>query len=126
MEELDSATAREQELGSRIAELEASVRALIASRDEQLSRIDAEVATEQRARDGIAAGLPAELLALYDRIRAHSGGLAAVELTGRRCSGCQIEATPSALESYAAAAEDDVLRCEECERVLVRTGGGAA
>ena len=126
MEELDAATARERELSGRIAEVESSVRALIASRDEQVAQLDAEVATRQQARDRIAAGLPADLLALYDRIRARAGGLAAVELTGRRCSGCQIEVTRSALDGYGTAAVDDVLRCEECERILVRTAGGAA
>jgi predicted nucleic acid-binding Zn-ribbon protein len=124
MEELDAAAAHERELTGRIAELEASVRALIASRDEQLTQLDAELADRQRARDGMAAELPADLLALYDRIRARAGGLAAVELKGRRCSGCQIEATQSALAGYSAAADDDVLRCEECERILVRGHGG--
>jgi predicted nucleic acid-binding Zn-ribbon protein len=126
MEELDAATAREQELAGGVAELEASVRALIASRDEQLGQLDADLGAQQFARDGIAAGLPADLLALYDRIRARAGGLAAVELKGRRCSGCQIEITQSALADYGAAAADDVLRCEECERILVRGSGGAA
>lgn len=126
MEDLDAANVTEQELSTRVAELEASVRALIASRDEQLGRLDADLGTQQRTRDGIAAELPADLLALYDRIRARAGGLAAVELKGRRCSGCQIEVTPSALAEYGAAAADDVLRCEECERILVRSSGGAA
>ena len=126
MEDLDEATAREQELSARLAELEASVRALIASRDEQVAQLDAEIAAQQQARDGMVGEIPADLLALYDRIRARSGGLAAVELAGRRCSGCQIEATPSALAGYGAAAEDDVLRCEECERILVRSHGRSA
>lgn len=126
MEELDAATAQEQELSGRIAELEASVRALIASRDEQVAQLEAETTAQQAARDAIAGELPADLLALYDRIRPRSGGLAAVELKGRRCSGCQIEATQSALAAYGAAADDDVLRCEECERILVRTQGGTA
>lgn len=125
MEELDTATAREQEVGGQVTELEASVRALIASRDEQLGQLDAELVAQQLVRDGIAGELPADLLALYDRIRARAAGLAAVELRGRRCSGCQIEITQSALADYAAAADDDVLRCEECERILVRGHSGA-
>lgn len=126
MEDLDTANATEQELSSRVAELESSVRALIASRDEQLGQLDADLGAQQQARDGIAVELPTDLLALYDRIRTRAGGLAAVELKGRRCSGCQIEITPSALAEYSAAAADDVLRCEECERILVRSKGGAA
>jgi predicted nucleic acid-binding Zn-ribbon protein len=120
MEELDAANALEQELTGRVAELEASVRALIASRDEQIAQLDADVAAQQAERDALAADLPADLLALYDRIRSRTGGLAAVELKGRQCGGCQIEATPSALAGYHAAAADEVLRCEECERILIR------
>ena len=95
MEELDSTSASEQEITGRVAELEASVRALIASRDEQIAQLDAEIAAQQQARDGIA-------------------------------TGCQIEVTPSALDGYHAAADDEVLRCEECERILVRVSTGAA
>ena len=75
-----------------------------------------------RAGLGVPGEFPADLLALYDKIRVRSGGLGAAALRGHRCSGCQLEATPTALAEYAAAAEDDVLRCEECERVLVRVG----
>jgi predicted nucleic acid-binding Zn-ribbon protein len=124
MEDLDGATAHEQELAGRVAELEASVRALIASRDEQLAQLDAQIAAQQGARNAIALELPADLVVLYDRLRSRNAGLAAVELKGRRCAGCQIEATPSALAAYHAAAADDVLRCEECERILVRRPDG--
>ncbi|MFZ0529181.1 MAG: C4-type zinc ribbon domain-containing protein [Propionicimonas sp.] len=47
-------------------------------------------------------------------------------MRGHRCGGCQLEATPTALNAYAAAAPDDVLRCEECERILVRLGSADA
>jgi predicted nucleic acid-binding Zn-ribbon protein len=42
-------------------------------------------------------------------------------LKGRRCTGCGLEANPSDYEHYLAAAADEVLRCEECDRILVRT-----
>lgn len=121
MEQLEAATAEHDQKARDLTELENSMRALIASRDAQLAELDAELAVHQGNRDGIAGEIPADLLALYDRIRVRSGGLGAAELKGRRCSGCQLEATSSALTGYAAAAPDEVLRCEECERVLVRT-----
>lgn len=121
MEQLESATAEQDQKAAELAELEDSMRALIASRDAQVAELDAELAGHQGSRDGIAGEIPADLLALYDRIRERSGGLGAAELKGRRCGGCQLEATPSALTGYAEAAPDEVLRCEECERVLVRT-----
>lgn len=122
MEELESATAEQEKVAAELTEVENAMRALIASRDEQVAQLDADLATHQAARDGIVAELPADLVALYDRIRVRAGGVGAAPLRGRRCGGCQIEATPIALGAYAAAAPDEVLRCEECERVLVRIG----
>ncbi len=123
MEKLDAATARHASLVEQRTEVENSLRALIASRDELVAGIDADLGQQRAARDKLAAGLPADLVALYSRIAERNGGVGVGKLQGRRCSGCQIEATQSALASYAAAAPDDVLRCEECERILVRQDG---
>ena len=122
MEQLEAATGRQDMVAGELTEVENSMRALIAARDEQLAVLDADLGTHQGVRAAIASELPADLLALYDRIRVRSGGLGAAALRGHRCSGCQLEATATALAEYAAAADDDVLRCEECERVLVRMG----
>ena len=72
-------------------------------------------------RDAVAAAVPADLLALYERLAAKSGGVGAAMLRHGRCSGCQLEANGADLARYKAAAEDEVLRCEECGRILVRT-----
>ena len=122
MEELEAATGRHGMLANELTEVENSMRALMAARDEQVSVLDADLNVHQGKRAAIAAEIPDDLLALYDKIRVRSGGLGAAALRGRRCSGCQLEATPMALAEYAAAGEDAVLRCEECERVLVRIG----
>ena len=50
-----------------------------------------------------------------------SGGVGAALLRRGRCTGCQLEATAADLVRYRAAAADEVLRCEECNRILVRT-----
>jgi uncharacterized protein len=120
MEQVEVATAEEAQLAEQLTELENSIRAVIASRDEQLADLDSEIASHTKAREVIAAEVPADLVALYDRIRVKAGGMGASELKGRRCSGCQLEITASALAEYASKAADEVLRCEECERVLVR------
>jgi predicted nucleic acid-binding Zn-ribbon protein len=65
--------------------------------------------------------VPAELLALYDKVRAQYGGLAAAELRARRCEGCRLEINGADLREIAAMPDDEVLRCPECSRILVRT-----
>ena len=49
----------------------------------------------------------------------------AAELSQRRCTGCQLEVNAADLRVFAAAADDDVLRCEECSRILVRTASSS-
>jgi predicted nucleic acid-binding Zn-ribbon protein len=120
MEQVEDATNHRDALIGQRKEVEDELRKLIASRDAQTAEIDAELAVEQGKRDELAAGVPAELLALYDKIRLRSGGVGAARLKGKRCEGCQLEATPSAMDAYLAAAADDVVRCEECQRILVR------
>ncbi|PKQ31704.1 MAG: hypothetical protein CVT62_07650 [Actinobacteria bacterium HGW-Actinobacteria-2] len=126
MENLETAAASEAELAAQLTDLENSVRAVIAARDEQLAQADAQIAAHTAARDAIVAELPADLVALYDRIRVKAGGLGAAELKGRRCAGCQIEATSAALTGYLEASADDVVRCEECDRILVRSSAAGA
>ena len=101
-------------VGAALAELEAA-------RDEALARLDAEATEVAAPRESVAAEVGAELIALYDKIRASSGGLGAAALRQRRCGGCQLELNAVDLGRIRSAAEDEVLRCEECRRILVRT-----
>ena len=100
---------------------ETNLRALLASRDEQSAGLDAELAADQAKRASVSGELPSELVDLYDRIRVRSGGIGAAALIRRRCSGCQLDVTQAHLNRYRAASPDEVLRCEECNRILVRT-----
>src|SRR5690606_1072192 len=101
-------------LNAQIAEVEAA-------RDEALGRLDEEAATIGGPRESVATEVGEELIALYEKIRVVSGGLAAAPLRQRRCGGCQLELNAVDLNRIKAAAEDEVIRCEECRRVLVRT-----
>ncbi|MFZ1286883.1 MAG: C4-type zinc ribbon domain-containing protein [Candidatus Phosphoribacter sp.] len=83
--------------------------------------IDAEATEVASRRSLVAPDIGAELLALYDKIRAGSGGIGAAELTQRRCTGCRLELNQVDLSNLKNAAADEVLRCEECRRILVRT-----
>ncbi|HET6877443.1 MAG TPA: C4-type zinc ribbon domain-containing protein [Jatrophihabitans sp.] len=99
----------------------AEQRELEGRRDAALAEIDAATAERLPERERIAAELPAELLALYERARAHSGTGAAM-LKQRRCEGCHIELSGSELSALRTAAPDAVVRCDNCRAVLVRTG----
>jgi hypothetical protein len=89
-------------------------------RDAALLDIDTAEAGRRREREQVVATLPADLLAEYDRRRAR-GGTGAALLRERRCGACRLELDRTALAALRAAPPDEVVHCEECGTVLVRT-----
>jgi uncharacterized protein len=94
---------------------------LEAARDEAFASIDAAADTQQNERGALAGEVPADLLALYDKVAAVNGGVGAAALKQRRCEGCHLELAGSELNTVRAAAPDEVVRCENCRRILIRT-----
>jgi len=88
---------------------------------EQLAAIDADRRKVVELRADLAAGIPADLLGLYDKIRADHGGVGAAPLHRGTCEGCRLTLPPTEIEALRAAPPDAVIRCEECRRILVRT-----
>jgi predicted nucleic acid-binding Zn-ribbon protein len=121
MEQLETAGRTRARLGDEASELDTKLSDATARRDQALGSIDADVAARRAERAKLEPLIPADLLALYVKIGASHGGVGAAELRQRRCTGCQLEVNIAELQVFATAAEDDVLRCEECSRILVRT-----
>lgn len=117
---LETATAERDDLAVRKSELEERIRAEVAVRDEQVGRLGTEAKAVAASRAAEAKQVPGPLLALYEKLREHSG-LGAARLHRGRCGGCQLEITVADLDTYRKAAPDEVLRCVECDRILVRT-----
>ncbi|HEV7713630.1 MAG TPA: C4-type zinc ribbon domain-containing protein [Asanoa sp.] len=92
-----------------------------ARRDQLLAGIESDEQGRIAARGPAAAEVPADLLSLYDKIRETSGGLGAALLRAGRCGGCRIEFSGAELGRIKSAPADEVLRCEECRRIMVRT-----
>lgn len=90
----------------------------------QATQLLAEINNDKEAKISIATqmrtGIDAELLKLYDKIRTDHGGIGAAELSGKTCGGCRIEISATDLAAIQAAAADEVVRCDECRRILVR------
>ncbi|GAB3302933.1 hypothetical protein EK0264_02435 [Epidermidibacterium keratini] len=89
-------------------------------RDDQWAQLDVEIADEQTKRDTLAASFAADLLGLYDKIRA-TGVPGAALITQGRCGGCRMELSGSELAAVRSAAPNDVVRCESCRCIQVRT-----
>ncbi len=120
MERAENAEHDVAELQRGRAELAERITRLEADRDDALGRLAAEEETVAAPRAGIVDEVGADLVALYEKIRTNSGTGAAA-LRQRRCGGCQLELNPTEIQRIRSADEDEVVRCEECNRILVRT-----
>lgn len=120
MERLEAAERAYQDVVARASDLATREVALRAQVDAALAVIDADAAAVAAEREQKATGLNQGLFALYERLRAHGGGVGAAALRGNRCEGCRLELNPTHLDEIKAMSPDEVARCEECGRILVR------
>jgi uncharacterized protein len=121
MERLEDAQKRLAQVADERTEVAQRAQDVQRARDSAWAEIDKDADFAQQQRAAVTAEVPAELLALYEKVRAERGGVGAAELRQRRCEGCRITIDPAELSRIRAAAPDAVLRCEECRRILVRT-----
>jgi uncharacterized protein len=120
MEQRETAEQALNDVKGRLAAAEERRSAAEARRDEAYAEIGKEEEFKQSSRGPLVADLPADLITLYDKIRADSGLGAALVRSGR-CGGCRIELYGADLNRVKSAPADDVVRCEECRRIMVRT-----
>jgi predicted nucleic acid-binding Zn-ribbon protein len=111
---LDSATTER-------ASIDAELAAAISARDVALAELDEQATKASGRRTQVAEGVPGGLVELYDKLRTQHGGIGAAALRQRRCQGCNLTLNTVDLNAIRAAPDDEVLRCEECRRILVRT-----
>jgi predicted nucleic acid-binding Zn-ribbon protein len=121
MERAEGLAADVSRLEAARAELAARVGELEGLRDKAFAELDAEVEQIGHSRADVVAGVGDDLVGLYEKIRASSGGIGAAVLRQRRCEGCRLELNAVDINRFTAAAQDEVLRCEECRRILIRT-----
>jgi predicted nucleic acid-binding Zn-ribbon protein len=120
MEKRETAEQALSDVRSRLAQAAEKRDAAEQRRDEAFAEIAKEQEFKKAARGPLAADLPADLVTLYDKIRLDSGLGAALVQSGR-CGGCRIELYGADLARVKAAPADEVVRCEECRRIMVRT-----
>ncbi|MBD0293474.1 MAG: hypothetical protein ICV70_07870 [Jiangellaceae bacterium] len=121
MERVEAAQKRAAQVSTDLAEVARRGEEVRQARDAVWAAIDAEVEAVSRRRATVAAEVPADLLALYERIRAERGGIGAVEIRERRCEGCRITIDPAEIAKIRALPADAIVRCDECRRIQVRT-----
>ncbi|WP_113704608.1 zinc ribbon domain-containing protein [Nonomuraea lactucae] len=120
MERREAADSKVADLRAKRDELAATRTDAEDRRDAALAEIDKEAAEVQTRRAAVAGEIPADLLGLYGKLR-DQYGVGAAMLRGGRCQGCKVALSIAEMNQIKAAPHDEVVRCEECRRILVRT-----
>lgn len=121
MEQLEEAQGQLDALTAEIGELDQKIATATEGRDEAAADIEKQLAEAAGERTQKASDMPEDLMALYTRLREQKGGVGAAALRARSCGGCSLQLNSSELADIAKTPSDEVLRCEECNRILVRT-----
>jgi predicted nucleic acid-binding Zn-ribbon protein len=91
------------------------------TRAQKAAALEAELARVAADRLEAVTGMPEDLMTLYEKLRTSKGGVGAAALHRKECQGCRLTLNAADLAVIAAKPADEVVRCEECDRILVRT-----
>jgi len=103
------------QVGLKKLELELNVRL-----ENSKTEINGSLGELTAARTALAPQIDAALIAVYDKIRFSAHGVGAALLIGNKCDGCHLSINAVELERIKGLEGDEVIRCEECRRILVR------
>jgi predicted nucleic acid-binding Zn-ribbon protein len=109
------ATLKSDDDGLRKLELELNIRL-----ENATTELTKEIALRQSERTLTIPKIEQPLLDLYEKIRSNEYGVGAALLIGNKCDGCHLAINAIEVERIKTLESDEVLRCEECRRILVR------
>ncbi len=108
------------ELRQETTDIDEQLAAATARRDTAIDEMDKDAGFVSEGRASLGGSVSAELLALYEKIRAKQTPAAAALRRGQ-CGSCQMQINSTELGEVRAAAPEVVLRHEDCGAILVRT-----
>jgi len=116
----DAVKARVDELqndqvGLKQLELELNIRL-----ENATTEIQSEISIQQAERGQLAPKIEATLVELYEKVRTSNDGVGAALLVGNKCEGCHLSINAIEIERIKSLPADEIIRCEECRRILVR------
>lgn len=120
MARLEDAETRATELSGKRDEVESTLRDQVGVRDSKVAALGGEAKGVTASRKDVVGTVPPALLNLYEKLRTTHGSGAA-RLHRGQCTGCQLQITVADLDGFKKAPANEVLRCVECDRILVRT-----
>ena len=116
----DAVIARSNTLTTDLASLQTLKDEISGRLQSATDEINKVIAEKNTARNAVAGKIEKALLDLYEKIRGNGGGVGAAALVGNKCNGCNLAINAVEMERIKSLAKDELLRCEECRRILVR------
>ena len=116
----DAVIARSNTLTTDLASLQTLKDEISGRLQSATDEINQVIAEKNTARTLVASKIEKALLDLYEKIRGNGGGVGAAALVGNKCNGCNLAINAVEMERIKSLAKDELLRCEECRRILVR------
>ncbi len=108
-------TLKSDEDGLKKLELELNIRL-----ENAKTEIDREIALKNSERTLLVPKIDTALIELYEKVKASGSGIGAALLIGNTCDGCRLAINAVEMERIKSLDSEEVLRCEECRRILVR------
>lgn len=119
MERIEALEAEQSALDADRARLDEQLASLEAARARRLEDVERDRSAAGADRETIAAALPAELVALYDRQRLRYG-IGAARLVRGVSLGSNVALAPSDLAAVRAASPDEIVLCPDSGCILIR------
>lgn len=116
LEPIETELASLADEAGRVEEERASIAAALAAAS---GHLEEEIGAVRADRETLAAALPTQLRATYERLRDRLGGIGAARLVDGSCTGCHLHLPSSERERLARSGGDEVVFCEQCGRILV-------
>ena len=120
MVRIDALDQRIASLSTERDTLHVEVTKLAKEKDSELDEINRAKNATLADRAKLAQEIEGELLALYEKVRSSADGVGAARLHAGQCQGCHLTINAADLSRISALPDDDLVRCEECRRILVR------
>ncbi|CAN5213951.1 C4-type zinc ribbon domain-containing protein [soil metagenome] len=120
MEQREALQADHDHAGAQLSQAEEELIDAKRRRDDAVADLDKAQERCAADRERLAGEFPADFLAVYEKQRT-LGGPGAALLQARRCGACRIEIDRGEISRIAATPADVVVRCPECNAIMVRT-----
>ena len=111
---------RISQLSSERDSLAKEIENLKRDKENSIAEIESAIKKTEQDRADLVSKIEADLLSLYEKIRASGDGIGAARLNGDKCDGCHLTMNSAEITRIKALPDDDVVRCEECRRILIR------